>query len=205
MPTQLLGDGLHLACRHTLHVHLRQRRYQGFLRALVALEQFGREPPRPILRNAKLQDTDPSHQLAIVITRAMPQAPRRPLTLLGLQRLGHLRLEHLLHNGLQKRAKAILVTAQHRFPVMPGRRSLSIGHGVFPFHGTVTSNITTMPWPPRPHRFCRTFSTLSSIGFVSGLPAVSPLTPTAPARRERRPLPQGERNLNRDCRVVQPA
>ena len=118
-----------------MHVHLGQRRDQRLLGALIALEQLGREATGPVLRYPQLQDPDPRHQLAIVIARAMPQPICRPLVLLGLKRLGHLRLKHLLNDSLQQRPKSIRVARQHRFPVESSRRSLAIGHGVFPFHG----------------------------------------------------------------------
>src|SRR5260221_12936072 len=66
----------------------------------------------------------------------MPEPVRCPFVLLGLKLLGHLRLKPLLNDGLQQRPKSILVVArQHCFPVESSRRSLAIGHGVFPFHG----------------------------------------------------------------------
>jgi hypothetical protein len=65
----------------------------------------------------------------------MSEPARRPLVLLGLQGLGHLRLEHFLHHRLQQRPKSVLIAGQYRFPVQLSRRSLVLGHGVFPFHG----------------------------------------------------------------------
>ncbi len=93
---QLLGDRLHLTGRNPLHVHLRQRRHQRPLRALIAFEQFGGEPPGSVLRNAQLKLANPRDQRPVVITRTVAQPARRPLALLGPQRLGHLRFEHLL-------------------------------------------------------------------------------------------------------------
>jgi hypothetical protein len=49
---QLLGDRLHLPGRDALDVHLGQHRHQRLLRALIALEQLGREAALPILRHA---------------------------------------------------------------------------------------------------------------------------------------------------------
>ena len=50
---QLLGDRLDLAGRDALHVHLRQRRHERLLGALIALEELGREPAVPVLRHAQ--------------------------------------------------------------------------------------------------------------------------------------------------------
>lgn len=58
MAAQLFGDHLDLASRHPLHIHLRQRRHQSALRALVALEQLGGEAPLPVLLNPQFDLAD---------------------------------------------------------------------------------------------------------------------------------------------------
>ena len=85
MAAQLLGNRLNLARRNALHVHLCQRRHQRSLRALIALEQFGREPALAILRHAQLELADPGDQRPAVIARTVAQTARRPLALLGAQ------------------------------------------------------------------------------------------------------------------------
>ena len=65
---QLLGDRLDFAGRNPLHVHLRQRRHQSPLRALITLEQFGREPPRSILRHPQFELADLRDQCPAVIS-----------------------------------------------------------------------------------------------------------------------------------------
>ena len=103
MAAQLLGNRLNFAGRNTLHIHLRQRRNQRPLRALVALEQFGREPALAILRHAQLELANPRDQRPAVIARAITQPARRPLALLGSQRLRHLHFENLLEGRPHQR------------------------------------------------------------------------------------------------------
>lgn len=95
---QLFRDRLDLAGRHALHIHLRQRRNQRPLRALVALEQLGREAALPVQRNPELQLADARHQRATVVTRAVAKTLRRALSLRGSERLVHLGLENFLHH-----------------------------------------------------------------------------------------------------------
>ena len=78
---QLLGDRLHFAGRNPLHVHLRQRRHQRPLRALIAFEQLGRKPPGSILRYPQLQLADPRDQGPPVIARPVALSARRPFAL----------------------------------------------------------------------------------------------------------------------------
>src|SRR5580700_5274353 len=52
---QFLGDRLHLPCRDPLHIHLRQRRHQRLLGALVAFEELGGEPSIAILRHPQFK------------------------------------------------------------------------------------------------------------------------------------------------------
>ena len=98
MTAQLFGDRLHLAGRYALHIHLRQRRHQGPLGTLVALEQLGGEAAGPVLRNPELQLADTGDKGAAVITRAVAKPLRCALALRSAKRLVHLGLEHLLHH-----------------------------------------------------------------------------------------------------------
>src|SRR6516162_4270409 len=75
------GDRLHLARRHPLHVHLRQRPHQRLLRALVALEQRRREPTLPVLRHPQLQRPHPGDQRPAVVAAAIAEPTRAALPL----------------------------------------------------------------------------------------------------------------------------
>ena len=132
MAAQLLGNRLHLARRNPLHIHLRQGRHQRPLRTLVALEQLGREAPFAVLRHPQLEFADPRDQCPAVITRPIPQPASRPLALLGAQRLGHLRFEHLLECRAHQRPQKLLVPCQEGFHVDYPRLNLLAGHGVHP-------------------------------------------------------------------------
>ena len=107
MAAQLLGDRLDLPGRNALDIHLRQRRHQRPLRALIPFEQLGREPPVAILRNPQLELADPRDQRPAVIARPVTLPARCPLALLGAQRLRHLGFEHLLHHGAHNLAQAV--------------------------------------------------------------------------------------------------
>src|SRR6516162_6208598 len=76
---QLLSNRLDFAGRNPLHVHLCQCGNQRPLRALVALEQFGREPALAILRHPQLELANPRDQGPVVIARAVAQTARCPL------------------------------------------------------------------------------------------------------------------------------
>jgi hypothetical protein len=97
MADQLLRDLLDLPGRDPLHVHLRKRRNQRLLRALIALKQLGREPPLAILRNSQLQLVDPRDQRARVTAADVSRdrvahPPRRAMPAPGweaLDRLGN--------------------------------------------------------------------------------------------------------------------
>ncbi len=143
MAAQLLGDRLDLPGRHALHVHLGQRRHQRLLRALVALEQLGRESPLTVLRHAQLQLPDPGDERAAVITAAVAEPQRRPLALLRAQRLGHLGFEQLLQDRLDQWPQEVPVLRQQRLHFLQRRPKLASGHGVHP--SRVTSNITRIP------------------------------------------------------------
>ena len=62
MSDQLLGDRIHFAGRHALHVHLRERCNERLLRTLLTLEQLGGEPTLPVLRNPQFDLADPRDQ-----------------------------------------------------------------------------------------------------------------------------------------------
>ena len=80
MAAQLLGDGLDLAGRDALHVHLGQRRHQGLLGALVTFENFGREPAVAILRHAQFELAHARDERAGVVAGAVAEpAPVRSL------------------------------------------------------------------------------------------------------------------------------
>ena len=96
MAAQLFGDGLDLARRNALYVHLHHRRHQRFLAALVPLEYLGPEPPLPVLRHPQLDLAHARHQRPAVVTRPVAQPARRALAFARLQRLVHLRFQHLL-------------------------------------------------------------------------------------------------------------
>ena len=114
---QLLGDRLHLARRNPLHVHLRQRRHQRPLRALVALKQLRREPPGAVLRHPQLEFADPCDQRPAIIARPVAHPACRPLALLGAHSLGHLRFEHLLQGRPHQRPQELLIPRHKGFHV----------------------------------------------------------------------------------------
>jgi len=66
MPTQFFSDRLHLPCRDTLDVHLRQGRNEGLFRTLVTLEQLGGKAARTILRHAQFQLANAGGQRAAI-------------------------------------------------------------------------------------------------------------------------------------------
>lgn len=96
MSAQLLGDGLNLACRNALYVHLHHGHYQRFLTSLVTLEHLGAEPSLAVLRDAQFDLVHPSNKSPVVISRAVAEPARRALSFAGLQRLLHFCFQHLL-------------------------------------------------------------------------------------------------------------
>jgi hypothetical protein len=115
-----------------LHIHLRQCCHQRPLRALIPFEQLGREPPAAILRHSQLQLADPRDQRSAVIARPVALPPRRSLSLLGAQRLGHLRFEHLFERGSHQRPQKLFIPRQQGFHVNRSRLNFLAGHGVHP-------------------------------------------------------------------------
>jgi hypothetical protein len=99
---------------------------------LVALEQLGREPPGTVLWHAQLEFADPRNQCAAIIARPITQPTRRPLALLGAQRLGHLRFKHLLQRRAHQRPQEFLIPCQKGFHVDCSRLNFLAGHGVHP-------------------------------------------------------------------------
>ena len=76
---QLLRDRLDLARRHSLHIHLEQRRRKSLLRSLVTLEDLGREFSRSVLRNPQIKHPDPRDRTALVVAASVTPAPLAPL------------------------------------------------------------------------------------------------------------------------------
>ena len=114
MAAQFLGDRLDLPRRDALHVHLGQRRHQGLLGALVALEEFGREPAVAILRHAQLELADPGDERARVIAGAVAKPRAGALALLGSERVSHLGFQHLLHHRPNDLAQPIRALREAR-------------------------------------------------------------------------------------------
>jgi hypothetical protein len=81
-----------------LHVHLGEARHERLLRALVTLEQLGREAALPILRHPQLQLAHPGDQGAAVVARPVAEPAGAAFALGGAKRLGHLGLQHLLEH-----------------------------------------------------------------------------------------------------------
>jgi hypothetical protein len=129
---ELFGDRLDLPRRHALNVHLGQRRHERLLRALITLEQLGREPTGAVLRHPQLQLADAGDQRARVVPRTVAEPRRRPLALLGGQRLGHLGFQELLQDRLDQRPQKVLVGCQQCLHFLKRRSKLASGHGVHP-------------------------------------------------------------------------
>ncbi len=130
---QLLRDGLHLAGRHALDVHLRERTDQGFLRALVPVEELGREPALAVARDPQFQLPDPRHQPPTVVPRPIADAPGRPFAGLRPEGLGHVGLQHLLERLLHQSLQQLAVAADEGFDSGGLRATLgSSGHGLTP-------------------------------------------------------------------------
>ena len=132
MAAELLGDGLDLAGRDALDVHLGERGHERLFGALVALEQLGGEAAIPVLRHAQLELADPGDEGAAVIARAIAQARCGALTLLGLEDVGHLGFEDLLHDGAHDLAQPVRVVAQKVLDGGSSRFILGGGHGGAP-------------------------------------------------------------------------
>ena len=132
MAAQLLGDRLDLAGRDALDVHLGERGHQRLLGALVALEQLGGEAPVAVLRHAQLELADPGDEGAAVVARAVAEAGCGALALLGLEGVGHLGFEHLLHDGAHDLAQPVRALAQKVLDGGSGRFILGGGHGGAP-------------------------------------------------------------------------
>ena len=130
MPAQLLRDRLHFARRHALHVHLGERRHEGALRALIALEQLGREAALPVLRHPQLQFADPGDQRPTVGAGPVTEQRHSPLVLLGAERLRHLRFQDLLQRRSHDLADKLAILGKQCFQRRRSRLTLSFGHGV---------------------------------------------------------------------------
>src|SRR5918996_57136 len=132
VPAQLLGDRLDLAGGYPLDVHLGERRHQRLLRALVTLEQLGREAAGAVLRHSELQLADPGDQRSGVVARPIAEPLQRPLALLGAQRFGRLGFQELLQHRLHQQPQKVLVRRQQRLHFLKRRPKLASGHGVHP-------------------------------------------------------------------------
>jgi hypothetical protein len=121
MAAQLLGDRLDLAGRDALHVHLGQRRHQGLFRALVAFEQFDREPTIPILRHAELELAHPGDEGAAIVPGAV--------ALFGPDRVSHLGFQHLLHHRAREFAQPIRALGEKLVDGCDRGLSSGLGHG----------------------------------------------------------------------------
>ena len=103
------------------------------LRAPVPLEQLGREPPCPILRNPQPQLANLRDQGPAVIARAIAQPARCPLALLGGQRLRYLRFDHLLQLPTRRPATArAIATAFFGWARSSAARRISFSNVVLP-------------------------------------------------------------------------
>ena len=86
VPAQRLGHRLDLARRNALNVHLGQGADQRLLRALIALEQFGRKPSPAVLHlldGAGSPQLRPAHFSSLcgikaTPSRALEEATRKP-------------------------------------------------------------------------------------------------------------------------------
>jgi hypothetical protein len=157
VPAELLGDRLHPAGRHPLHVQLGQRRHPPcLLRVLIAFEQLGREAAVAVLRHPQLQLADPGDQRAAVIAAPVAEPHRGPLALLGAKRLRHLRFQQLLQHGLDSGRRKSRSSASSAFTSSSVPLSLPRGM-VCTLRGDVEHHPHTMTLPFR--RFCRTSRT----------------------------------------------
>ena len=129
MAAQLLGDRLHLSGRDALHVHLGQRRDQRLLGALIAFEQFGREPAVAILRHAQLELADAGDEGARVIAGSVAEPSARALALPGCERVRHLGFQHLLHHRANDLAKSIRTLGEKLIDGGDRWLSFNLGHG----------------------------------------------------------------------------
>jgi hypothetical protein len=106
-PHSSLGDHLDLEGRHALNVHLGQRRHQRLIGALIAFEELGREPAVPILLHPQLELAHPGDERAGVVAGSVAEPGGRALALLGPERVGHFRFQHLLHHRANDLAQPI--------------------------------------------------------------------------------------------------
>jgi hypothetical protein len=85
-----------------MDIHFRQSAHQGFLRALIALEQLGREPTRAVLRDTKLERANAGDQRALLIAGAVAEPGLCPFALRRAQRLRHLGFQRRLDRRPQE-------------------------------------------------------------------------------------------------------
>lgn len=115
--------------RAPLDVHLRQRREERLLGALVAAEEFGREAAVAVLRHAQFQLADAGDERTRVGPRAISPSGIAALALRGAERVGHLRFEHLLQRGAHDLHEKVRVGKQRCFRERGRGGRLRLGHG----------------------------------------------------------------------------
>jgi hypothetical protein len=114
-PAELLGDAGDLARRDAVDHQLHERQNKRLLAALGAREEFGGEGAIAHLGHAQQEASHPRRQpmrLSAIGAIAVALPLRSPLIRRGLQLLGDLRLEHLIHHGLQELPHLVLTTEQ---------------------------------------------------------------------------------------------
>jgi hypothetical protein len=92
VPAELLGDLLHASGRHALPSGLlHQRQNEGFLRALVPLEELRGEGPVSVAWDFQFEPSSGARgQLALVPTVAVSASPARALLGSRAEMVGHL-------------------------------------------------------------------------------------------------------------------
>jgi len=135
MAAEFLGDRLDLPGRDALHVHLGQRRNQGLLGALVALEELGREAAVAVLRHAQFELAHPGDKGSAVIAGAVAEPSRGALAFLGSERICHLGFQHLLHHRANDLAQPIRALGEKLVDAGDRRLSFNPGHGGIPHKG----------------------------------------------------------------------
>src|SRR6478752_8569661 len=69
--TELFADRFDLPSRYSLDVHLRKRRHQRLLAALIAFENLGGKPSVAVLRNSQLEFSYPRNQAAWIVAASV--------------------------------------------------------------------------------------------------------------------------------------
>lgn len=132
---QFLGNRPDLPGGDALDIHLGQRGYEGLFRALIALEQLGREAAGSVLRHPQLEFADAGHQGAWIVAGAIAETFRRALALRRAQGIAHLGFEHLLQHHTHHLPPSIGVLQQKVFDGVARKLSFFLGHGGIPLQG----------------------------------------------------------------------